>query len=64
MKFLKQANPAQPRLVYIENSAENLSINGTIDFTSDGLGITPSSRWDSNMWWKRTVVVRPEIFLL
>jgi len=49
IKSLKHHNPAQPRLVYIENSAENMSINGTVDFTSDGLGITHSSRIDSNM---------------
>lgn len=49
VKSLKESNPAQPRLVYIENSNENLSINGTVDFTSDGLGITPSNRLDSNM---------------
>ncbi|HHT57777.1 SNF2-related protein, partial [Herbinix luporum] len=48
-KSLKQANPAQPRLVYIENPEDNVSINGTVDFTSDGLGITPSNRLDSNM---------------
>jgi len=46
---LKNGNPAQPRLVYIENDEENISINGTVDFTSDGLGITPSNRLDSNM---------------
>ncbi|CDX01520.1 DNA/RNA helicase, super II, SNF2 [Desulfitobacterium hafniense] len=49
IKSLKQANPAQPRLVYIENPIDNVSINGTVDFTSDGLGITPSNRLDSNM---------------
>jgi hypothetical protein len=49
IKSLKQANPAQPRLVYIENPEDNVSINGTVDFTSDGLGITPSNRLDSNM---------------
>ena len=49
IKSLKKSNPAQPRLVYVENSEENLSINGTVDFTTDGLGITPSSRLDSNM---------------
>ena len=49
IKSLKQANPAQPRLVYIENTKDNISINGTVDFTSDGLGITPSNRLDSNM---------------
>ncbi|MDD2619637.1 MAG: SNF2-related protein, partial [Syntrophomonadaceae bacterium] len=49
VKSLKQANPAQPRLIYIENSEENVSINGTVDFTTDGLGITNSNRIDSNM---------------
>lgn len=49
IKSLRQANPAQPRLVYIENPSDNVSINGTVDFTSDGLGITPSNRLDSNM---------------
>ncbi len=49
IKSLKEANPAQPRLVYIENYDENISINGTVDFTSDGLGITASNRIDSNM---------------
>lgn len=49
IKSLKKSNPAQPRLVYIENADENISINGTVDFTSDGLGITPSNRLDSNM---------------
>ena len=49
IKSLKHSNPAQPRLVYIENPEENLSINGTVDFTSDGLGVTPSNRIDSNM---------------
>lgn len=49
IKSLKHPNPAQPRLVYIENEEDNISINGTVDFTSDGLGITPSNRIDSNM---------------
>ena len=49
IKSLKQPNPAQPRLVYIENPEDNISINGTVDFTTDGLGVTPSNRLDSNM---------------
>lgn len=49
IKSLKHSNPAQPRLVYIENQEENVSINGTVDFTSDGLGISSSNRIDSNM---------------
>lgn len=49
IKSLKQANPAQPRLVYIDNDADSVSINGTVDFTTDGLGITPSNRIDTNV---------------
>nr|WP_269153851.1 helicase-related protein [Clostridium cochlearium] len=49
IKSLKQYNPAQLRLIYIESNDNSLSINGTVDFTSDGLGITPSNRLDSNM---------------
>jgi len=49
IKSLKKSNPAQPRLIYIENEDDNVSINGTVDFTSDGLGISPSNRLDSNM---------------
>jgi superfamily II DNA or RNA helicase len=49
IKSLKHPNPAQPRLIYIENPEENISINGTVDFTTDGLGITHSNRIDSNM---------------
>lgn len=49
IKSLKHPNPAQPRLIYIENPDENISINGTVDFTTDGLGITHSNRIDGNM---------------
>jgi ERCC4-related helicase len=49
IKSLKQSNPAQPRLVYIQNKNDSISINGTVDFTSDGLGITSSNRIDSNI---------------
>ncbi len=49
IKSLRKSNSAQPRLVYIQNQTETMSINGTVDFTSDGLGITPSNRIDSNM---------------
>ena len=48
IKALCRSNPAQPRLINIENSDERLSINGTVDFTTDGLGITPSNRIDQN----------------
>lgn len=49
IKSLKQSNFAQPRLMYLENSDEHISINGTADFSTDGLGITSSNRIDSNM---------------
>lgn len=49
IKSLKVPNAAQPRLVYIENKNTSISISGTVDFTTDGLGITKSDRIDSNM---------------
>jgi SNF2 family DNA or RNA helicase len=48
IKSLRRPNPAQPRLVYIENQDDTLAINGTVDFTTDGLGLTSSSRIDYN----------------
>ncbi|MCI1823137.1 MAG: SNF2-related protein [Megasphaera sp.] len=48
IKALRHENTAQSRLVYIDNGGDNVSINGTVDFTTDGLGITPSTRLDSN----------------
>ena len=49
VKSLKVPNAAQPRLIYIENEDSDTSISGTVDFTSDGLGITKSDRIDSNI---------------
>ena len=48
IKSFKRPNPAQPRLIYIENEEEHIAIHGTVDFTSDGLGVTPSNRVDTN----------------
>lgn len=48
IKSFKNINTAQPRMIYIENSDENVLINGSVDFTTDGLGITPSNRSDLN----------------
>ncbi|MDY0266919.1 MAG: helicase-related protein [Methanimicrococcus sp.] len=48
IKTLRRPNPAQSRLIYIDNEDEHISINGSVDFTTDGLGITPSERIDSN----------------
>lgn len=47
-KSLVTPNPAQQRLVYIENQDDDVSINGTVDFTTDGLGFSPSNRMDMN----------------
>lgn len=48
MKSLKEPNPAQQRLIHIKNSDMNISINGTVDFTTDGLGFSNSNRMDMN----------------
>jgi len=48
IKSLKRENPAQPRLIHIDNGNDSVCINGSVDFTTDGLGITPSNRIDSN----------------
>lgn len=47
-KSLKNPNSAQQRLIYVENKEDNISINGTVDFTTDGLGFSPSNRMDMN----------------
>lgn len=48
IKSLKKPNPAQQRLIHIQNKDNHISINGSVDFTTDGLGFTPSSRMDMN----------------
>lgn len=48
MKSFKKANPAQQRSIYVESNDVNLSINGTVDFTADGLGFITSNRNDMN----------------
>ncbi|WP_308780817.1 SNF2-related protein [uncultured Clostridium sp.] len=48
IKSLKQPNPAQQRLIYIDNGNDAIAINGTVDFTTDGLGFSSSSRMDMN----------------
>lgn len=44
-------NLATNRMIHIENlsNEDNVSISGTVDFTTDGLGITSSDRQDMNM---------------
>ena len=49
VRSFKSNNTSQPRMIHIENEdGESLCINGTFDFTTDGLGITPSNRMDNN----------------
>lgn len=52
IKSLKNENPAQQRLIYVQNKDDDVSINGTVDFTTEGLGFTPSTRMDMNMCMK------------
>jgi len=46
-KSLRGTNPAQPRLIHVSGE-EPIVINGSVDFTTDGLGVVPSSRIDYN----------------
>ena len=50
IKSYRENNPAQMRLAYVENvdPEQDIAIQGTVDFSSDGLGITPSARNDMN----------------
>lgn len=48
MKSFNKSNPAQQRLIYIENDDDNVAINGSADFTTEGLGFSPSTRLDMN----------------
>ncbi len=50
VKSFKKPNTAHPRMFNVENESmeDSISINGTVDFTSDGLGFTNSDRQDMN----------------
>ncbi|WP_299523736.1 helicase-related protein [uncultured Methanobrevibacter sp.] len=49
IKSFIQSNAAQPRMIHVNNkSNEDIVINGSVDFTTDGLGITGSNRADFN----------------
>lgn len=48
IKSFKDSNAAKQRLIHIENIDNHVSINGTVDFTTDGLGFSTSNRVDMN----------------
>lgn len=49
IKSFKEPNVAQPRMIHVHNKLEeDIVINGSVDFTTDGLGITGSNRADFN----------------
>ena len=49
IKSFKTPNEAQPRMICVENGDDSdIAINGSVDFTTAGLGITPSKRQDMN----------------
>ena len=50
IKSYRETDSAQMRLAYVENvdAAQDVAIHGAVDFSSDGLGLTPSARNDSN----------------
>jgi hypothetical protein len=48
IKSFCESNPAQQRSIFVENGGHDLSINGTVDFTADGLGFVSSNRNDMN----------------
>jgi len=49
VKSLKLSNPAQPRFIHMQHDYDDTLIHGTVDFTTDGLGLTNSNRLDSNL---------------
>src|SRR6056297_3069025 len=46
IKALKQNNPYHHKLINVENGASQHVINGTVDFSADGLGFVYSTRSD------------------
>lgn len=48
-KSFIRPNTAQPRMIHCKNkNTDDFVIQGSVDFTTDGLGITPSNRADNN----------------
>lgn len=49
IKSFKSPNEAQPRMVCVDNGNDtNIAINGSVDFTTAGLGMASSNRHDVN----------------
>ena len=49
IKSFKTPNEAQPRMVCVDNGDDSsIAINGTVDFTTAGLGLSKSDRQDMN----------------
>ncbi|WP_405267788.1 helicase-related protein [Methanobrevibacter sp.] len=49
IKSFKIPNEAQPRMICVDNGNDSsIAINGSVDFTTAGLGITDSNRQDMN----------------
>lgn len=49
IKSFKKPNEAQPRMICVDNNDDSsIAINGTVDFTTAGLGLNKSDRQDMN----------------
>jgi len=49
VKSFKNSDSSEPRMIYVENEDEDdIYITGSVDFTTDGLGLTSSNRSDIN----------------
>ena len=49
IKSFKKPNEAQPRMICVDNGDDSsIAINGTVDFTTAGLGLNKSDRQDMN----------------
>lgn len=62
IKSFKKPNVAQPRMIHVNNkSDEDIVINGSVDFTTDGLGITGSNRADFNNFMAGEEFTNPQL---
>ena len=62
IKSFKEPNVAQPRMIHVNNdSDEDIVINGSVDFTTDGLGITGSNRADFNNFMAGEEFTNPQL---